>query len=65
MANKKAKIIISAVISIFISVFLVSVSIYLLASFELKMIPKLIIPILIVFLPTWIFVYYALYKRKK
>lgn len=65
MLNKKIQVIISIIVSIVIAVFLIAVTIHLIARFELNMLPKLIIPILVVFFPTWCFVYYGMFKKNK
>jgi len=65
MKNKKLQLIISAIISIVIAGFVVAITVHLLAKFELRMLLNLIIPIVIVFFPTWSFVYYGMFKKKR
>ena len=65
MRNKKLQLIISAIISIVVATFIVAITIHLFARFEIQMLPRLIIPIIIVFLPTWSFVHYGLFRKKR
>jgi hypothetical protein len=65
MKNKKLQLVVSALISIVVAGFIVVITIRLIVSFELAMLNRLIIPIAIVFFPTWGFVHYGMFKRKR
>ena len=66
--NKTIKIlkkIVSIVFAIIISILVVGFTMRAVATFEFEMIPKLIVPIIIVAIPVYILIYRDLFNEKK
>ena len=59
------KIIVSAACAIFVSIWVVSLTMRALEVFEMEMLPKLIVPIVIVAIPLFMLFYHSFFRRKK
>jgi membrane protein DedA with SNARE-associated domain len=63
--SKIWNLIFCGILSIVVSTIIVVVSIQAVAKFEMAMLPKLILPIIIVVIPAYILIYSGLFKKKR